>query len=198
MEADRIKWNSKYREKTPRQVVAKLLSQHSRPCKGGRALDIACGTGRHAMFLAGLGYQVDAVDISDVALARIKGKSDKIRTILADLDDYQIQPAHYDLIINFNFLQRHLFPQIIAGLKPGGMVIFQSYLREPDAPLKAPHHQDYLLLPNELPEAFQSLHILHYREEATRGPGQKYPQVASLVAINESQTEPSKRREEHP
>ncbi len=185
MEADRIKWNHKYREMPPRQQVSPLLQDFVGRARKGRALDIACGGGRHAVFLAGQGFEVDAVDISEVGLAYLQNRSPKIHPIPADLDEYRIPRGKYDLIINFNFLLRRLYPQIIAGLKPGGMVIFQTYLREENQPLRAPHHEDYLLKPNELPEAFRALRIIYYREEKIIGAGAKYPQFASLVAIKE-------------
>ena len=91
----------------------------------GHALDLACGPGRHALHLAKLGWRVTAVDASEVAnrLLRERAGSLPIEAIRADLErgEFRIAPEAYDLICDFFYLQRDLFPQIRAGLRPGGV-----------------------------------------------------------------------------
>lgn len=181
MEQDRRKWNAKYRtreaDETPAEIVIRFAPMTK---KGGRVLDIAAGSGRHTSYLAGLGFKVDAVDISEVGLDRIKDGQAGVHAIQADLDEYEIRARAYDLIVNINFLQRRLFPLIMEGLKPGGLVIFETFV-EGGAPIRGkPACRDYLLRPNELLRAFLPLHILYYSEHPNVPP-QKASHVASLV-----------------
>jgi tellurite methyltransferase len=136
----------------------------------GRALDIATGEGRNAVFLAKKGFRVDGVDISTVGLRKAKRLAAengvKVQTINADLKKYTIKPETYSVIMNFFFLQRNLFPQIIGGLKKGGVVIFESHTLD-QLKLKNDSRtweKEFLLEPGELKKAFSSLEILAYEE----------------------------------
>ena len=86
-------------------------------CHTGDALDVACGTGRHAVWLAEFGWRVTAVDIEPVEIAGVT-------TIQANLEagEYRIQPASWDLIVCWLYYQADLLPQIKAGVRPGGIV----------------------------------------------------------------------------
>lgn len=181
MEADRRKWNTKYRAMEADDAPAGIVTRFGTMAKqGGRALDIATGCGRHALYLAGLGFEVDAVDISEVGLDRFKARQAKVHAIQADLDHYEIKAGAYDLMININFLQRRLFPWMIEGLKPGGLLIFETFA-EGETPARGkPDCRDYLLRPNELLRAFLPLHILYYSEHPNEPP-YKASHVASLV-----------------
>jgi SAM-dependent methyltransferase len=180
MEKDRRKWNIKYGDMEPDLSPTGIVAGFAAMARTGRALDIAAGYGRNAVYIAGLGFEVDAVDISDVGLSRIGREQSRVHPIQADLDIYQIQARTYDLILNINFLQRRLFPLIIEGLKPGGLLIFETFV-EGGAPTRdAPDCRDYLLRPNELLRAFLPLHILYYSEHPNEPP-QKASHVASLV-----------------
>src|SRR5262245_2306726 len=87
----------------------------------GRALDVACGIGRHAIWLAERGWQVTAVDSSPAAIDILQGRSIerglKVDARVADLkrDEFRIKPAAYDLIVVCNYLQRDLFGPIKTG-----------------------------------------------------------------------------------
>jgi SAM-dependent methyltransferase len=125
MKKDQKRWDERYRRrgfvfpKGPHPFLKKNL----RLLPKGRALDLAAGEGRNAIFLAEKGFEVDAVDISEVALkkarqwARAKGL--RIRTFVADLDTYSIDEEGYDVIANFYFLRRRLIPKIKQVLKKG-------------------------------------------------------------------------------
>lgn len=148
----------------------------------GPALDIATGEGRNAVFLAKKGFLVEGIDISVVGLRKAKRLAAengvKIQTMNADLNKYKIRPEYYSVILNFFYLQRSLFPQMKAGLKKGGVLVFETYTTEQ---LKNPGGQsmekEYLLDPGELKKAFGDLEILHYSE---RNDGKEA--VARLVA----------------
>lgn len=145
----------------------KLLLELFHLLPKGKALDIACGEGRNAIFLAKNGYSVDAIDISGVAIERGKKAAEennvKVNFIRADLESHQIPAEIYDLIVNFNYLQRTVVPEIKKGLKNGGVVIFETFTLEQQA-IGSPKNPDFLLKPNELLKLFEGIHIFYYRE----------------------------------
>ena len=187
MEKDRIKWNAKYSKKPEKEEPSQAVSRFFSMADPGRALDIACGTGKNALFLARQGFIVDAVDISDVALQKISGRHPQVNPICADLDLFQIPVNRYSLIINIRFLNRRLFPYIREGLTKNGVLIFESYLEMPNPENKnsdtwQPSCRDYLLRENELLHAFLSLKIRFYREIGIKSP-KSPPYEATLAAV---------------
>ena len=147
--------------------LKEILLSDSWPIPRGRALDIATGKGRNAIFLAEHGFDVVAIDVSPVALdearQRAAGKSLSISWQQADLERIELPEATYDLVVDFNYLQRSLIPQIKAALKPGGHVIFETYLIGQEI-LGHPKNPAYLLRHNELLELFRDFRVLCYRE----------------------------------
>jgi SAM-dependent methyltransferase len=97
---------------------------------GRRALDVACGFGGSSLYLAALGYQVDAVDVSSVALAQVQAKASRrglqVSLIQADLTHWWIPPSRYDLIIVRYYLNRDLMPQLARGLRAGGLLFVET------------------------------------------------------------------------
>jgi len=182
VDSDRIKWNDKYHKHDPITTPSRIVETHFHLSRKGQALDIASGTGRNAIFLAEHGFSVDAIDISEVGLQHLGDRHPEISPICADLDTYEIPPNRYTLILNIRFCQRRLFPLIIEGLAPGGILIFESYLEQSEREGDGPTCRDYLLRENELLHAFLALHIINYREGTV--PGRKsHNRVASLVAV---------------
>ncbi|MBI2182024.1 MAG: class I SAM-dependent methyltransferase [Deltaproteobacteria bacterium] len=147
--------------------LKEILLGDSWPIPRGWALDIATGKGRNAIFLAEQGFDVVAVDVSPVALddarKRAAGKSLSISWQQADLERVELPEATYDLVVDFNYLQRSLIPQIKAALKPGGHVIFETYLIGQEM-IGHPKNPAYLLRHNELLELFRDFRVLCYRE----------------------------------
>jgi tellurite methyltransferase len=184
MLADRIKWNEKYRRHDYPAEPSAVVKDFCRLASGRRALDIAAGSGRNALHLAEQGFAVDAVDIADSGLALVAGRHPNIRPVCADLDTFDIPAQRYDLIVNILYLNRRLFPQIGEGLRPGGLLIFETLLESPGAGEGGTPCRDYLLRPNELLHGFLSLRIIHYRETGGREREEGKP-LASLVAVKE-------------
>lgn len=181
---DKYRWNEKYRNAPINNRVAGVVEKYSELAQKGRALDIACGTGRNTHFLARLGFIVDAVDYSDFALSQIE-KHPNIHTVEADLDNYEIQPDSYDLIVNCNYLERRFFPQIKEGLKKGGVIIFETFIAAEGEGYCQPCNPNFVLKKNELRENFSELEIIYYEErEELNFDGEKL-KVASLVARRE-------------
>jgi len=134
----------------------------------GKALDIAMGSGRNAVYLALNGFEVEGVDISqeavEAALELALRYKVKIKAIPGDLENnYCIKKYGYDVIICFNYLQRSLINNIKAGLKEGGMVVYETYIVD-QAELGKPKNPDFLLQHNELISMFSDFRCLRYRE----------------------------------
>ena len=108
-----------------------LLKEYVHLFRRGRALDLAMGEGRNAVYLAEQGFDVTGVDFSKQAIEKSRKLAAKrsvvLNTIQADLRDFSIDRAGYDLITNIYYPQRHLFDQIKAGLKPGGIFVYEQW-----------------------------------------------------------------------
>ncbi len=179
---DRLKWNQRYETDQLSDAPSSIVKRFFKLAGGKKALDIAAGNGRNALFLADQGFAVDAVDISDAGLSLFTGKHANVHSICADLDNFDIPPNQYDLIINIKYLNRRLFPYIRAGLNRGGILIFQTFLDSPNGGKEQPHCRDYRLRENELLHAFLSLKILFYREGKERS-HEDVTHLATLVAV---------------
>lgn len=165
------KWDAKHKvrheEKAPSGFLQDIFRLGMWPIYPGKALDIASGKGRNALFLAEKGFQVEAIDISKVALmeaqrrAAAKGLTLNVRQV--DLEGAELAKGAYDLILNFNFLQRTLISKIKLALKLGGYVIFETYLIDQRV-LGHPRNPAYLVGHNELLQLFQDFRVLYYRE----------------------------------
>jgi SAM-dependent methyltransferase len=177
-------WDKRYSSsedihlRRPCRLLTELLPQLPK----GRVLDIACGEGRNAIFLAKNGYDVDAVDSSCVAIERASSVAEKdglkVNFIHAKLEEYLISPDTYDIIIDFYYLQRSLAPAIKNGLAKDGVVLFETYTVE-QKKIGPPRNPEYLLQPNELLRMFDGLHILFYREGIFEEEGRRA--IASLA-----------------
>jgi SAM-dependent methyltransferase len=151
----------------------------------GLALDFASGEGRNSILLAGMGLDVVAVDISLRALEKcmrvVRDRKLRIHPVVADLNSFVIPAGIFDVVINFNYLQRDLAPHITAALKPGGVLIFETltvdHLRH-----KPDFSPDYLLNRGELLEMFRGLHLMKYREAEIQA-RHSARSVASLLAV---------------
>jgi len=188
-EDDRRQWDQLYstQDYVFGKEAAQYLKQKLPELKLGQALDIAMGEGRNAVYLAKKGFQVTGVDLSEVAIRKAKllarDQGVQIRTVIADLNQYQIAPASYELIVVIQYLQRSLIPQIKAGLKRGGFVVFENPTVEELARNQGQKtdrnlRRDFLLEKGELKRLFADLEILDYSE----GPGEDGAIVARLLA----------------
>ncbi len=175
---DQLKWDKKYTENDTLlgfREPSPLLTQFISEAPAKRALDIACGTGRNTLYLAAQGFEVDALDISAVALQELTQHMEKvtdlasIHTQLVDLDTYTPPLSSYDLIIQTNFLDRRLIPLLASSLTKGGLLIIETYMLDPENEKKG-SNESYLLKPGELPTYFdQHYEVLYYDEFWNRG-----------------------------
>ena len=166
---DRIKWNKKY--DSPKHKADKSPSKWLKENKGllngkGKALDIAMGEGKNAVYLAELGYDVLGIDISETAvhnaIAFAKEKKIKIEALNTDLDEYQFKMNEFNLIICFNFLDRRLFSKIRKALLPSGLLFYETFnidhLKYND------FKNEWVLNHNELLQEFGDFRIIKYQE----------------------------------
>jgi 2-polyprenyl-3-methyl-5-hydroxy-6-metoxy-1,4-benzoquinol methylase len=188
LKTEQKRWDKRFgrKEFTLGKEPNPFLKQHLHLLPRGKALDMATGEGRNAVFLAQNGFEVDAVDISQKGLKKARKlareKGVKVNALRVDLDHYQIEKDRYDLIANFYFLKRRLIPKIRKGLKKGGEVIFETYILEHRTlATGGPKQAKYFLKPNELLRLFKDFRILFYREGIFRE-GKKRKAVASLIA----------------
>ena len=190
--ADRDKWDARYREGAyatrtyPGVYLEQQISSHP-TLNRGRALDIACGAGRNAIYLAQQGFDVDAVDVSSVGLERAQAQASAMnitcRWICADLDSDALPDLSYDLIIMFRFVAPTLMPQMIERLAPGGMIIVEQHLQWPD-PVAGPTSQRFRCPPGTLEPSLTKagLEVLHAYEGLVTEPDGVQAALAQITA----------------
>lgn len=165
---DQERWDRKY--ESPDYLFGKepipFLKESLPLLPRGQALDIAMGEGRNGVFLAMHGFEVTGLDISPIGLKKAeafaKEAGVRITTKVVDLESYALPVNAYDVIVCSYYLQRDLFPRMVAALKAGGMVIVETYTQE-HKKYQARFPDRFLLRPNELLEQFKDLTILRYQ-----------------------------------
>jgi len=125
--------------------------------KGGQILDLACGNGRHAIWLARQGYQVEAVDRDAQAVKGMQGM-DNINVIVADVEagEWPVTNQRYDGVVISRYLYRPLLGTLAKILNPGGVLIYETFMVGNERYGK-PSNPDYLLLPDELLSFYATL-----------------------------------------
>ena len=167
----------------PEPKPAGFLLESSRFLRKGTALDVAAGRGRNALHLAGLGFTVDAVDRDEQALHELAGlvkqrqltnvniqtidlEHEAVSTAALDNDQYN---DRYDDVLVFFYLYRPLFRALIKALKPGGVLMYETFLIDNHFHYGHPRRKEFCLEHNELLRLAQGLRILHYEEGQHEG-----------------------------
>lgn len=119
---------------------------------GGRVLDVACGGGRHAVWLAAQGYRVTAVD-RDLSLSAAVRETPGVTWVEHDLErsPWPFEPGVWQGVVVVNYLYRPLFDALLAALAPGGVLLYATYA-EGQARFGRPRNPEHLLKPGELLE----------------------------------------------
>lgn len=182
---DKERWDEKHLNSPIPDRPVPIVTDFARLAKGNKALDIACGMGRNSKYLASIGFEVDALDISPVAINSLRGIPN-IHPMEADFDHYTLPENRYDLIVSTYFLKRELFPQITKALREGGLFIYETFLYHPDNET-APSNRSFLLEEGELEvtfrQEFDSIYIKEYWDEDLKGTKtMKASMVAKKVA----------------
>jgi hypothetical protein len=179
--ADAIKWNERYRSEQFFGLLDFLIEQATHLPVDGIALDIATGLGGNAGFLIERGLRVVGVDVSEVGVRRAKDRWPPLMAAVIDLARYRWPSCTFDVILNFYYCQRDLWPTFRSLLKPGGVLIFESLTIE-TLHVRPDYQPDYLLQPDELRRAFADWDVLVYREGWITIADHSPRAVASLVA----------------
>jgi tellurite methyltransferase len=170
LEVDRVKWDRRYSiEQGDFDSPDEFLVEHAGLLGSGRALDVAAGLGANSVFLARHGHAVDALDISFVALSRLKAESRErglnIQCIVADLDHFFFPHAYYDLAIVFYFFSAPLIEQIKACLKQQGLIVYATF-NQRHMSLRPEFNPAYLIGADALAGYFAHFEILTHETEA--------------------------------
>jgi 2-polyprenyl-3-methyl-5-hydroxy-6-metoxy-1,4-benzoquinol methylase len=156
-----------------RQDPAKLLVDFVGFLPKGKALDIAMGEGRNALYLASQGFEVEGLERNEEAirtcLTTAKSCGLKLIARTVDLEQYHLNQSHYNLITCFYYLQRSLIPQIREALKPGGMVVYETFLIDNHLQFGHPKHREYCFEHNELLNFFRDFRVRFYHEGMVEG-----------------------------
>ncbi|MBI3934199.1 MAG: class I SAM-dependent methyltransferase [Acidobacteria bacterium] len=182
---ERAQWDERFHSgdhasREPDPFLTQLENYSDMFPSGRQALDVACGAGRNAVWLAEHGWNVTACDVSLEGLRRARTLATERGVHLAlycqDLQTAALPANYFDLVICFFYLQRELFPVLKAALRPGGLIVYKTYTTEQWQFSGGPTHPLHLLQPQELHDAFRDFRVL-YSEETVRDRG-----VAQLIA----------------
>ena len=146
----------------------------------GSALDLACGRGRHLRWLAGQGLQATGVDRDAQALAGLQPVAG-LELVLADVeaDPWPLPGRTFDAVLVFNYLWRPLWPQILAALAPGGLLICETFALGQQT-VGRPSRPDFLLQAGELLMRCQGLRVLAYEDGFEHGPERFVQRVVAV------------------
>jgi tellurite methyltransferase len=168
MSNDRQRWEERYARgcHSLGEPPSDFLVEHA-ALFHGRILDVAAGAGRSAVFLARRGHRVEAIDISLKGLRLLRSMAVRERldilAVQADLETFPLPLARYDAAVNIRYLQRSLFLPLQRALKPGGVILFETFLIDQQH-IGHPHNPEFLLKRGELRAAFAGCEMLVYEE----------------------------------
>lgn len=171
----RERWEDRYRERqaAPASAPCRVLAEHAHLLpRSGAALDLACGMGGNALFLARRGLTVAAWDISQSAISCLEAQAQSeqlvVRTGVRDIETLQWDDWRFDVIVVSRYLERTLSDRLCRALNPGGLLFYQTFTaaKLSDA---GPRNPAYLLADNELLSLFGALRVRYYREDSRCG-----------------------------
>jgi SAM-dependent methyltransferase len=177
-------WDERHRGQPPGEAEPFLAAMLARIPRGV-ALDVAAGRGRNALALARAAMRVLAVDRSAEAMRIVAAAARAARLaiwpVVANLDSFHLKDESFDAIVNINFLDRALFPKFVRALRPGGILIADTFLVD-QAAIGQPRDPRFLLGHGELRALAGGLEIEEYREGLTVSAGGQRAFRASMVA----------------
>jgi SAM-dependent methyltransferase len=167
---ERAHWDHRYAsgDYVPRTRPAPFLLEWLDRIPVGRALDIATGTGRNAFALAEAGHEVDAVDISNVAIERARAESQRrgleVNWLVADLDRDALPGDGYGLITVLRYHDSQLWARLTSALAQDGWILIEHHLQTHRKGVAGPKREAFRLAPGELLRSFGDLRVVHYSE----------------------------------
>jgi len=187
-DSERTRWDRRHAAACDIGAPAEVLlrNAHLLPARGV-ALDLACGRGANALWLAEhSALEVHAWDFSPVAMAMLDSAAAarglRVSAVVRDVVARPPEPGSFDVVVVTHFLERAMAPALNAALRPGGLLLYQTFSREPVSG-RGPSTPEWRLARNELLALFAGLVVRAYREEGTLGDtGRGLRDVAYLVA----------------
>jgi len=182
------RWDQRYQQQSvSEKSSAYILRNHQYLLTGhGDALDLACGLGANAIFLAKNGYQVTAIDFSDAALDKLSSyareQSLAVTTRQIDLSSCLLGDDCYDVIVVSYYLQRDLFPVIFNSLKSGGLLFYQTYSGKCINGC-GPENPAFRLQQGELLSLCAGHSILYYREDSENCTGPECLNGEAMIVV---------------
>jgi len=169
------------------QEVAPLLRQHLSHKQKGKALDIACGYGRNALYLASQGFQVDGFDRDEAAVHFCNEKAERLNLPFTakgcDLEKGRpFSENKYALASCFYYLDRSIIPQIKNALQIGGVMIYETFLIDQHKRYGKPSRTSFCWGHNELLKNFLDFRILYYYEGPIFPDREDSPEKGTWVA----------------
>lgn len=167
MRDDRRRWNERYRGAEVGHPSSFLLGLDHLLPRSGTALDVAGGSGRHALWLASRGLEVTLVDVSDVGLelatAEARRRDLTLEVLQRDLESGGLPPGPWDVIVCFHYLHRPLFDSFAIFMAPSGLLVCEvATIRNLERHDRPP--RPYLLEEGELRSLVGELDIVSYGE----------------------------------
>jgi SAM-dependent methyltransferase len=166
---ERARWDQRYAsgDYQPGTDHSALVEESANHLRSGRALVLACGAGRNAIYLAKRGFQVEAIDISSVAIEMARAESGRLGLevdwLVADVSETDLAAESYDLITMIRYTNRAVWPRLVPALTTNGWLIMEQHLKTRH-PVAGPS-EEYRLAPGELLTAFPGLRVVKYYEE---------------------------------
>jgi SAM-dependent methyltransferase len=154
---------------------------------GGRVLDVACGAGRHLRYLGSLGYSVVGVDRDEGALAALAGLAE-LRAADIEGGPWPFSPEEFDGVVVTNYLHRPLFPHLVAALRPGGILIYETFARGNER-YGRPSNPDFLLEPGELLRRIEPLTVIGFEQGLVTSPKQALVQRVCAIRSESGSSE---------
>ena len=186
---DREKWDQRYREGAyaSRNYPSEFLRNRAELLNIGRAMDLACGLGRNSIYLAELGFEVDAIDVSLVGLEIAREKAKERRLLIHWLNedlvnDWTIPTQQYDLILMFRFVSSEVLLKLPQLLALGGALIIEEHLEWPQGNVVGPSGNRFRVKQGELMEGCKELDVLFHYEGLVEEPDGSMAALAQIHA----------------
>ena len=197
--ADQDKWDERYHAGAfaERTHPSALLNEWIARLPPGRALDLACGAGRNALFLARNGFEVTAVDISPAGLERARCSARQTASEIdwrqRDLDEPLNIIGNFQVICLFRYMNQPLIRRLPKLLAPGGVLLVEEHLAadqsQLESPIAGPSNPAFLIAPGELPALLDGLTVLHQEEGVVMDPDGRHVALSRFVGTNDQGTQ---------
>lgn len=171
---DQARWNERYSsgDYQPSLDHSPSVEEVAGYVRGGRALVLACGAGRNALFLASRGFEVEAVDVSSVAIGMARTEASRrdlsVNWRVADVADIDLVDGRYDVVTMIRYTNRAVWPVLATALAGNGWLVMEQHLRTRHQ--VAGPSDEFRLAPGELLDAFGELRVIRYTEEYGESP----------------------------